>query len=241
MTWQSLVLRFKIIHATITAMDTNTIVLIVFQLVVLLFSIMIHEVSHGAMALYLGDDTAKKLGRLTLNPAKHIDPFGSIILPMILAIPLFFGIPSIIIGWAKPVPYNPYNLRDPKKGAALIGAAGPLSNIFLAVIFAFLLYLPISFGIGGATLITAFSLIILLNLLLAVFNLIPIPPLDGSKLLFAVLPRSWEGLERVLQINGFFILILFIVFGLPILRTVVYIIFAALLWLVGIDVGQLNV
>jgi len=221
-------------------MDSNAIVLIAFQLVVLLFSIMVHEISHGAMALYLGDDTAKRLGRLTLNPAKHIDPFGSIILPLILAIPLLFGLPSVVIGWAKPVPYNPYNLKNPKKGAALIGAAGPISNIILAVIFAFALYLPLNFGIGGQTLVVAFSLIVLLNLLLAIFNLIPIPPLDGSKLLFALMPRSWAGIERALQINGFLLLILFIIFGLPILRFVVFAVFGVVLWLVGVDPGQLS-
>lgn len=221
-------------------MDPNTVVLIVFQLVILLFSIMIHEISHGAVALYLGDDTAKRLGRLTLNPVKHIDPFGSVILPLILAIPLFFGMPSVIVGWAKPVPYNPFNLKNPKKGAALIGAAGPLSNILLAIVFTLALHLPVSFGIGGQTLILAFSLIILLNLLLAVFNLLPIPPLDGSKLLFALLPESWTGVQRALEINGLFLLLLFIIFGLPLLRLVVFVVFGLLLGLAGVDLGQMG-
>lgn len=214
-------------------MDLNNAAIIVFQLAVLLFSIMIHEVSHGAVALYLGDDTAKRLGRLTLNPIKHLDPFGSIILPLLLSIPLFFGGSSVIVGWAKPVPYNPYNLKNPKKGAAIIGAAGPASNLILATVFALMLHLPLTFGIGGEMLILAFSLIVLLNLLLAIFNLVPIPPLDGSKILFALLPNSWSNIQRTLEVHGFLLIILFILFGLPLLRTVVFFIFGLLLFLTG--------
>ncbi|MFH1759130.1 MAG: site-2 protease family protein [Patescibacteria group bacterium] len=208
--------------------------LLIFQLIVLLFSIMIHEISHGAVALYLGDDTAKRLGRLTLNPLKHLDPFGSIIVPLILAIPILLGGSSIIIGWAKPVPYNPYNLADPKKGAAIIGAAGPISNIFLATVFALLLHLPVTFGIGGEMLMTAFSIIVLLNILLAVFNLVPFPPLDGSKILFAFLPHSAAHIQATLERYGFFFIIFFILFLLPVLQAVVFFVFNILLLLVGI-------
>ena len=214
-------------------MDPNQVFIVIFQLVVLIFSIIIHEVSHGAMALYLGDDTAKRLGRLTLNPLKHIDPFGSVILPLILAIPLFFGGSSIIVGWAKPVPYNPNNLKNPRTGAGLIGAAGPLANVLIAVIFAVLLHVPVTFGFDGG-LSLAFSLIILLNLLLAIFNLVPIPPLDGSKVLFALLPESFRSWERVLEIYGIWLLLLLIFFAFPIIRLIVLILFNLLLFLVGI-------
>ena len=205
-------------------------VIIAFQLVVLLFSVIIHEVSHGAMALYLGDETAKRLGRLTLNPLKHIDPIGSILLPVLLVL---FNSP-VIFGWAKPVPYNPYNLKDPKKGAALIGAAGPASNIAIAVVFTLLLHIPILLG-ANQILIAAFGFIILLNLLLAIFNLLPIPPLDGSKLLFAILPRISFRIQRFMEIYGFFFLILFIFIGLRYLFGFVLIIFGLLLALLGID------
>lgn len=202
---------------------------IFFQLVVLIFSIMIHEISHGAMALYLGDDTAKRLGRLTLNPLKHLDPFGSVILPLILVV---FHSP-VLIGWAKPVPYNPYNLKNPQKGAALIGAAGPVVNIIIAVVFALLLHIPLA--LNSSTAVAAFGVIILLNLLLAIFNLVPIPPLDGSKVLFALLPASWTQVQRFLEINGILVLLLFIFLGLRFLFGLVLIMFALLLALAGID------
>src|SRR3989344_8287165 len=107
---------------------------LIFALVILIFSVMVHEVSHGAVADKLGDDTARNMGRLNLNPLNHIDPIGSILLPLFLAL---LNSP-VLFGWAKPVPYNPHNLKDPKKGAALIGAAGPLSNMLLATFFGIL-------------------------------------------------------------------------------------------------------
>lgn len=198
----------------------NAFGIFIFQLVVLLFSVIIHEISHGYMAKRLGDLTAELAGRLTLNPIKHIDPFGSIILPLILAIPALMGQPSFIIGWAKPVPYNPYNLKNPEKGGAMIAAAGPLSNIFVAAIFGiFIRVITLSkITLGGPLLIPLLSVIVSLNLLLAVFNLIPIPPLDGSKILSFFLPpvwrvqwiRFWQQLVLLLRRNWFFsIIILF--------------------------------
>lgn len=176
---------------------------LIFQLIVLIFSIMIHEIAHGAMALKLGDDTAQRLGRLTLNPLKHIDPVGSIILPAIL---LLFQSP-FLIGWAKPVPYDPRRLRDPRTGSALIALAGPASNIVIAIFFGLLLRLSI-FPEAAATLV---ALIVYLNLLLAIFNLIPIPPLDGSKLLFYFLPQDYR-LQATLETYGPILLLIF-VFG----------------------------
>ncbi|HCX45344.1 TPA: site-2 protease family protein [Patescibacteria group bacterium] len=206
---------------------------LIFQLVVLIFSIMIHEIAHGAMALRLGDNTAKRLGRLTLNPLKHLDPVGSVILPLML---ILFNSP-ILIGWAKPVPYNPYNLKDPKKGAALIGAAGPLSNIVIAVTFSIILSFSAVLGISS-TLMAAIGVIVLINLLLAIFNLVPIPPLDGSKLLFALFPRSWFKAQMIMERNGFLFLLLFIFLGLRWLWMAVMIVFVALLVVTGVDPNQ---
>jgi len=213
-------------------MSANSFFTIIFQLVVLLFSVILHEISHGAMALYLGDETAKRQGRLTFNPLKHLDPFGSIILPLILAIPIFLGGKSIIVGWAKPVPYNPYNLKNPRRDAALIGAAGPLANLATAVIFTLLLHLPLA--AGNQPLVMAFSIIVLLNLLLAVFNLFPIPPLDGSKILFALIPQKAQRLEKILEANSLLLILAFIIFALPLLQTIVFLLFNLLLWLAGI-------
>lgn len=187
----------------------NTIELI-FQIIILVFSVVIHEVSHGYAALALGDHTAEDAGRLTLNPLKHIDPFGSVILPAFLA---FLHAP--VIGWARPVPYNPYNLRNPKWGAAIVGAAGPLSNISLAVVFGLVVRFLSVGNLGSASsfflnFITIASTIAFVNLVLAIFNLVPIPPLDGSKVLFALLPYQWRGVQNFLERYGFFILLFFI-------------------------------
>jgi Zn-dependent protease len=179
----------------------------VFQIAILLMSVVIHEVSHGYAALYYGDHTAEYQGRLTLNPLKHLDPFGSVILPALL---YFSSGGGFVFGWAKPVPYNPYNLKPGRWPEAFVALAGPLSNIIIAVLFSLLFRLsgPFSSDSGFAFII---SLIILINLTLAVFNLVPLPPLDGSKLLFAIFP------ERLYQMRGFFerygmILTLFFIF-----------------------------
>lgn len=153
---------------------------IFFGLIILIVSVILHEVAHGYMANWLGDPTARLAGRLTLNPLSHIDPFGSILLPAILV----FTHSPILIGYAKPVPYNPYNLPG-KYDEGLVAFAGPATNIFLALIFG----LAIRFF--GATLdpnlAVAFATIAYINMLLALFNLIPIPPLDGSKVLSSIL------------------------------------------------------
>lgn len=182
---------------------------LIFQVGILIFSVVIHEVSHGFAALLLGDHTAEEEGRLTLNPIRHIDPFGSVILP---AMSYLFG--GIIVGWAKPVPYNPYRLRNQKWGPALVGAAGPAANIFLAAVFGlFFRFFPFASDTGFLGSFSAIAgTITLLNLSLAIFNLVPIPPLDGSKVLFAILPHSWRGLQTMLEQYGVILLILFIGF-----------------------------
>ncbi|TSC76338.1 MAG: Zn-dependent protease [Parcubacteria group bacterium Gr01-1014_33] len=184
-----------------------------FPLAIVVFSVVIHEVSHGYAALALGDKTAQYAGRLTLNPVKHIDPFGSILLPVISSL---LGGP--IFGWARPVPYNPYNLRNQKWGPAIVGAAGPAANMILALVFGLLVRFIPSIAAGTIPSLFAFnfmtiaSTIALINLFLAVFNLIPIPPLDGSKVLFAVLPYQWRNIQSFLEQYGFFILLIFIFF-----------------------------
>jgi Zn-dependent protease len=185
-------------------------VLQIFSFVVLIFSIVIHEFSHGWVAYYLGDPTAKHLGRLTLNPLPHIDLMGSVLLPFILLITNA----GFIIGWAKPVPYNPYNLRDQKNGEMLVALAGPASNLLLAVIFGVAIRILLLQGIDPSnSIILFFSIIVFYNILLAVFNLIPIPPLDGSKILFHFLPYSMHNVREILERNGLLFLLIFIFFG----------------------------
>lgn len=184
----------------------NQAVEFIFQILILIFSVVIHEVSHGAVAYAMGDDTAKEEGRLTLNPLKHLDPFGSVILPA-----LTYLLGGFIFGWARPVPYNPDNLKNQKYGPGLVGAAGPGSNLLIALVFGLL----VRFG-GGLGLPPQFLqiaiFIVFLNLILAIFNLVPIPPLDGSKVLFALLPgRSYE-LEAFFERYGLIVLLVFIFF-----------------------------
>ncbi|HID11544.1 MAG TPA: site-2 protease family protein, partial [Candidatus Latescibacteria bacterium] len=158
---------------------------ILFLLAILLLSIVIHEVSHGLMASYLGDPTAKYAGRLSLNPLRHLDPVGSVLVPLFLVImrsPFLFG-------WAKPVPINPYNFRDQKYGSAKVSLAGPGANLLVALVFGLAIrFLSPAFEIPA--LLAIFSFIVFINILLALFNLLPIPPLDGSHILFTFLPPS---------------------------------------------------
>jgi len=188
--------------------------IIIFYVLILLFSVIVHEISHGYVALMLGDKTAKDAGRLTLNPIKHLDVFGSVVVPALL-----FILQAPIFGWAKPVPYDPRFLKNPRQAAGLIAAAGPLSNFTIALIFSlivrYLANLPYSeFTFGFLILSTA---IIQVNIALGFFNLIPIPPLDGSKVLFAFLPRGLEKIENIFNQYGFFVLLLLIFSGVSFL------------------------
>lgn len=175
----------------------------IFPIVIFLFSVIIHEVSHGYAAYMQGDNTAKYAGRLTLNPIPHVDLFGSILLPLLLIL----GHSPMVIGWAKPVPFNPYNLKNQKWGEAIVALAGPLSNICIALVFGLL----IRFGLFPS-LIEPFGYIVFINLILAVFNLVPIPPLDGSKILFSILPYRLNSIREFLEKNGFFLLLIFVFF-----------------------------
>lgn len=165
-----------------------------FNLAILVISIVVHEVSHGLAALWQGDRTAQYQGRLTLNPIKHIDPVGSILVPLFCA--LLPG--SLMFGWAKPVPYNPYNLKNGRTSEFIVAFAGPLSNILIALLGALTIR---AFGSSfpDATL-TILEATILINLVLALFNLVPLPPLDGSKILANILPY-----QASLKLNQFYV------------------------------------
>ena len=181
----------------------------IFSIVILLMSAVIHEVSHGMAALYLGDPTAKYEGRLTLNPVRHIDLFGSIILPVLLVL----AHSGFVFAYAKPVPYNPDNLRNKRWGDAIVAGAGPLSNIILALFFGALLRFGPALGLPlNEAFIGICAGIVFINILLAVFNLVPIPPLDGSKIFFSLLPLRMRGVRFELERYGFFLVLLFIIF-----------------------------
>jgi Zn-dependent protease len=177
------------------------------RLFILIFSVIVHECSHGLAALRNGDDTARIMGRLTLNPLPHIDIFGTIIIPGLL---LLAKVP-IIIGWAKPVPINPYRFRDFRRGMIEVGLSGPLSNILLALFFAFLLRITGANPLSGTGYLLLFGVAI--NFLLALFNLIPIPPLDGSRILGSLLPLKMEARYYRIERYGMFLVIALLFFG----------------------------
>ncbi len=168
------------------------------SVIILLFSVIVHEVMHGVVALKFGDHTAERAGRLTLNPIPHIDLYGTILIPaMLLILPAILGVrPGFLIGWAKPVPVNPLNFSDIKKGEFLVSIAGVASNFSLAIVSAILFH---SFQ-GNFLLSQALSYGVIINLTLGIFNLLPIPPLDGSKAVMALLPyeaaREFQKLEQ---------------------------------------------
>jgi Zn-dependent protease len=187
---------------------------IIIIIAILLLSVVIHEVAHGYAALWLGDATALHAGRLTLNPLKHLDVMGSIIVPLLLS---FTG---FVFGWAKPVPYNPYNLKNRRWGEMLVALAGPVSNIILAVIFG----LYIQFIGGSSAAMQIAMLIVQINVALAIFNLVPIAPLDGSKILFSLFPEQAMKLRIAMERWGIALLLIFIFFFSsflgPIIQTV---------------------
>ena len=199
----------------------------IITLLILIFSIVLHEVAHGYAANWLGDPTARLAGRLTANPIKHIDPLGSVIIPAFL----FFSGAQFLFGWAKPVPYNPYNLRNQKWGESFVAAAGPLTNLFLAVIFAILIRSSSALNLD-ASMVEMFGYIVFINVLLAVFNAIPFPPLDGSKIIVPFLPfglaHRYQALTRYVENLGFIALfsmvfIFMFIFAKPFSITVLYI------------------
>jgi Zn-dependent protease len=177
------------------------------QLVALVFGLTLHEFAHAWMGHYLGDDTAQKEGRLSLNPASHIDPFATLALPLLL---ILLKSP-VVFAAAKPVPFNPWAVRGGVWGAALVAAAGPITNLLLAMFFA-LCYRFLPFSDLAAT---VFGAMIIVNVGLAIFNMIPFPPLDGSRLLYAVAPQGLrEVMDRIEQ-AGFAFLLLIMLIGYP--------------------------
>ncbi len=179
---------------------------LIFYFIVVIPSAIIHEYAHGWMAWMLGDSTAKYAGRLTLDPRAHIDKWGTIILPLFL---YFASGGSFMFAYAKPVPYNPYNLKNQRWGPALVGLAGPMANLLMAAIFSVFIRL---FGAATFSIAEFLVIVVYINILLAVFNLVPIPPLDGSKILFAVLPYRWISVQNFLEQYGFFLFLIFIFF-----------------------------
>lgn len=175
------------------------------SIIVLLFSVIVHEVMHGWVALKFGDHTAERAGRLTLNPIPHIDLFGTILLPALL---IFTGSP-ILFGWAKPVPVNPLNFSNLRKGELLVSAAGILANFSLAILAALIYHLlnalPQTFP---ALLGSLLRFTVLINLVLGIFNLFPIPPLDGSKILLSQLPYKLAKSYQKIEPYGFLILLI---------------------------------
>lgn len=184
-----------------------------FIIVALILSIVVHEAAHGYAADWLGDPTARLAGRLTLNPLPHLDFLGSILVPGLL----YFSGAGILFGWAKPVPYNPYNLKDQRWGEALVAAAGPATNILIAIAFGLLMRSSGMLGLD-ASFVTVAGYVVYINILLALFNLIPFPPLDGSKVLAACLPwraqmryhELVQSIERFGLIATFLFIFLFI-------------------------------
>ena len=195
-------------------------ILVVFQITILVFAVIIHEVSHGVVALSLGDPTAKLSCRLTLNPIPHIDIYGSIMLPLLMG--LASG-GAFVFGYAKPVPFNPYLLRDQKWAPALVALAGPASNLALAI------FLGVSYRI--ATIFTnipaeigqLFGIAVVTNIVLAVFNSVPIPPLDGSKIIAPLLPDKFLRSEfyAALEQQGMWIVLIFIFFGFRLISPII--------------------
>lgn len=187
-----------------------------------------HECSHGWVAYRCGDPTAKSAGRLTLNPLKHIDPVGTVILPGTLLILRFLGYQTFVFGWAKPVPVNFARLRHPRRDMMIVGLAGPLTNIALAFLFSRLVFIP---GVSFAH--PLLGLAIYVNLLLAVFNLVPVPPLDGSRFVMWLLPSQLARRYAMLEQYGILIIMALLYFGF--LDKIIYPAVIVLGFLMGVD------
>lgn len=179
------------------------------QIIILLFSVILHEVMHGYVALRFGDRTAEKAGRLTLNPLPHIDLVGTILVPALLLI----SQTGFILAWAKPVPVNPLNFSNLRKGELFVSAAGIIANFSLAILSAILFHIFKSFSVPEL-LTQSLVFMVVINILLAIFNLLPIPPLDGSKILLSQLPLKWAQGYQKLEQYGFLLLLVLLMSGM---------------------------
>jgi Zn-dependent protease len=182
---------------------------IVVIIVILFSAIVLHEYAHGWMAFKLGDSTAKNAGRLTLNPLKHVDPVGTIAIPLVLLILNFMGFPLFLFGWAKPVPVNFMNLRNPKQSMIWVGMAGPIINVIIALVLSLCIKLNLFPAVASWLVLAVF-----INLLLAVFNMIPVPPLDGSRLVMGLLPMKHVRSYAKLEPYGILIVVVLLYLGL---------------------------
>jgi Zn-dependent protease len=190
-------------------MTNHNMILPVFVIIVLIFSAIVHEYMHGWTANELGDPTAKNAGRLTLNPLAHLDLWGSVVLPVFL-----YFTTGFIFGYAKPVPYNPYNLRDPKYDPVKVALAGPLSNLTLAIFFGlFVRFVPLE----NQFLVQLIDVIVEINLILFIFNILPIPQLDGSRVIFPFLPRPIQEFYARAEAFGTIIALLFVLVAFPVI------------------------
>ncbi len=196
----------------------------IFYFLILIISIIVHEVAHGLMAEREGDPTARMLGRITLNPLKHIDWFGSVILPAALILTNA----GFVVGWAKPVPYNPDNLRDGNRSIAKVSIAGIVVNLCIAIFFALLLRLSIHFALISRAFVDISSIIVLVNIVLALFNAIPLAPLDGFRFLSAVLPARAQPVMRTIERYSLPLLLAFVLFGWKFVAPFAYTLFSLL-------------
>lgn len=202
----------------------------IFYFLVLIISIIVHEVAHGIAAEREGDPTARMLGRITLNPLKHIEWFGSVVLPLVLILTNA----GFVVGWAKPVPYNPENLKRGKKSVALVSIAGIVVNLAIAVIFGLAIRIAAATGLVSTAFFEIGSIIVLVNIVLALFNAIPIAPLDGFRFLGAVLPYKAEPTMRTLEQYSLPLLVVFLLFGWKFVAPLAFSLFTLL---TGITLG----
>jgi len=225
-------------------MDLNLVQVIAIYAIPVLLAITLHEAAHGYVALRLGDTTAYAAGRVSLNPMRHIDPIGTVALPLVLlALGKLFGSGGILFGWAKPVPVNFANLRDPKGGMFWVAAAGPLSNLAMALLWAIVLKagLSISQSYFSMPLVMMGAAGIFVNVIFMVLNLLPLPPLDGGRILVSVLPTKLADAVSRLERYGFVILIVLLFTGALgfVLRPLIVATMAFFAFILSVPLGEL--